>query len=84
MKVTGPSVVIDQTIDPNNQGWAVMNSITRGSRGAFVWEDVYNYNSDNQKDYITFTLTPGTYTLQVAYRETAAMLDAIEIRQVGE
>ncbi len=68
---TGPSIT-------GMTGWANFNEVPAGS---WLWRDVWNGTGPNG---ITYTISqPGTYTLEVAYRERGMMLDAIEIRKIG-
>jgi hypothetical protein len=85
VRVTGDDVTTDVALEDN--GWANWNSIPNGfvwgTGYTFTWDIVHNVIDDEPQD-ITWTLPAGTYTLEIAYRELGARLDAIEIIKVGE
>jgi len=47
---------------------------------AWYWHDVFS--AENDGDTVLFTMEPGTYTLEVGYREDAALMDAIVISKI--
>jgi hypothetical protein len=47
----------------------------------WFWNDVFS-DDDDQDATVLFTMPAGTYTLEIAYRETGAMLDAILISRI--
>jgi hypothetical protein len=59
-------------------GWVTWNGL---QDGPWHWEDVYS--SDDANKTVLFTMKPGTYTLEVAYREETSLLDALEIIRVN-
>jgi len=46
----------------------------------WYWHDVFSAEDDGET--VLFTMAPGTYTLEVAYREDAALMDAILISKI--
>jgi hypothetical protein len=46
----------------------------------WYWHDVFSAEDDG--DTVLFTMEPGTYTLEVGYREDAALIDAIVISKI--
>ncbi len=46
----------------------------------WYWHDVFSAEDDGET--VLFTMEPGTYTLEVGYREDAALMDAILISKV--
>ena len=61
-----PSGWIRWSDPPNSDSWC--------------WEDVFSAEDDGET--VLFTLDPGTYTLEVGYREDAALMDTILISKV--
>ena len=47
----------------------------------WFWNDVFS-DDDDQDATVLFTMPAGTYTLEIGYRETGAMLDAIVISRI--
>ena len=47
---------------------------------AWYWEDVFS--AEDSGDTVLFTMDPGTYTLEVGYREDAALMDTILISKI--
>jgi hypothetical protein len=45
------------------------------------WDAVVN--TDDAGIVVLYTLTPGTYTLEIAYREDGGQLDALAIAEVN-
>ena len=56
-------------------GWVRFNFIQPG--GAWHWDEVHSWDDGNQ--VVEFTLTAGTHTLEVRYREDGTLLDAIAL-----
>ncbi len=46
----------------------------------WYWHDVFSAEDDGET--VLFTMDPGTYTLEVGYREDAALMDAIVISKI--
>lgn len=46
----------------------------------WYWHDVFS--AEDNGETVLFTMAPGTYTLEVAYREDAALMDAILISKI--
>jgi hypothetical protein len=59
-------------------GWVRWNGLQDGD---WHWEDVFSSDDGNQ--IVLFTMKPGTYTLEVAYREETSLLDALMIVRVN-
>jgi len=53
-------------------GW-ILNDLT--SSGTWIWDDVDSRNDNGET--VVFTMAPGTHTLEIAYRDDGALLDAI-------
>ena len=53
-------------------GW-ILNDLESSS--AWIWDDVDNRDDDGET--VVFTMSPGTHTLEIAYRDDGALLDAI-------
>jgi len=47
---------------------------------AWYWEDVFS--AEDGGDTVLFTMDPGTYTLEIGYREDAALMDTILISKI--
>jgi hypothetical protein len=47
---------------------------------AWYWEDVFS--AEDSGDTVLFTMDPGTYTLEIGYREDAALMDTIVISKI--
>ncbi len=58
-------------------GWVRMNPIVPGD--TWHWDGVFSWEPDDSFPFVTFTLSAGTHTLEIARREDAALLDAIAI-----
>jgi len=61
-----PSGWIRWSDPPNSDSW--------------YWEDVFS--AEDSGETVLFTMDPGTYTLEVGYRENAALMDTILISKV--
>jgi hypothetical protein len=59
--------------------WIMWNSIAPGS--SWHWDEVHNSNNGNQ--VVSFTLSSGSHTLTVAYREDGTQVDKIYITNSG-
>ena len=70
-----PGATMNTTPPEANDGWVRYNGIPHGA--AWHWDDMHNDQDGSMP--IEFTLAPGTHTLEVAYREDGALLDAIVI-----
>jgi len=46
----------------------------------WYWHDVFSAEDDGET--VLFTMDPGTYTLEIGYREDAALMDAIVISKI--
>ena len=68
------SATLNTTPLPENDGWMNWNFTPSAT---WIWEDMVNTNDGNIP--IEFTLAPGSHTLEVAYREDGALLDAMVI-----
>jgi hypothetical protein len=64
---------------------------TNHSSGWVRWSDPHNSNNwywhdvfsaEDNGETVLFTMDPGTYTLEIAYRGDAALMDAIEISKI--
>ncbi len=64
------------TIPPaGNNGWVRWNGIPAGE--SWHWDDIHN--DEDGSIPVHFTLTAGTHTLEIGYREDGAFIDAIVI-----
>jgi len=59
-------------------GWVRWNYIPVGTQ--WHWDDVHSTEDNNTA--VQFTMPAGTYTLEIAYREDGALLDAIVISKI--
>ena len=50
------------------------------SSNNWYWHDVFS--AEDNGDTVLFTMDPGTYTLEIGYREDAALMDAIVISKI--
>ena len=86
VRIAGDDVTTNIDADLGEDGWINFNEFERGFTGGvgywWVWDQVHNDLSSVYTP-VTFTLPAGTYTLEIAYRERGAKLDAIEIVKVG-
>ncbi len=67
-----------QTKNHPASGWVRWNGLQDGD---WHWEEVFS--SDDANQTVLFTMKPGTYTLEVAYREETSLLDALVIVKVN-
>ncbi|MEJ2648483.1 MAG: hypothetical protein P8016_08780 [Sedimentisphaerales bacterium] len=60
-----------------NNGWISDNNIDYQIPNStdWFWKQVGNYASEPGNDYAEFTMTPGTYTVEIAYREDGLDID---------
>ncbi|MHC4629951.1 MAG: discoidin domain-containing protein [Planctomycetota bacterium] len=63
----------------HSSGWVRWNDPPDTAN--WFWNDVFS-DDDDQDATVLFTMPAGTYTLEIAYRETGAMLDAIVISKI--
>jgi len=61
---------------PDADGWVSWN-FPNGA--TWHWDNVRNGTAGGTDPVVHFTLSAGTYTLEIAYREDGARLDAIVI-----
>jgi hypothetical protein len=61
---------------PDADGWCCWNFPTTAG---WRWDDVSNGTNSLTDPAVLFTLKPGAYTLEIAYREDGARLDALVI-----
>jgi len=66
-----------QTVNRTN-GWVTWNDIAGGSD--WHWDVIHS--SENNNTEVEWTMSAGTYTLNIAYREEGALLDALMIVKV--
>ncbi len=62
----------------HSSGWVRWNDIELGQD--WHWDEVHS--SDDGNETVEFTMAPGTYTLEFAYREDGLLLDAIVISKL--
>ncbi len=70
-----PGATLNTTPPAGNNGWVRWNGIPVGN--AWHWDDIHNDQDGNIP--VEFTLSQGTHTLDIAWREDGALLDAIVI-----
>jgi len=63
----------------HSSGWVRWNDIELGQD--WHWDEVHS--SDDGNETVEFTMAPGTYTLEFAYREGGVLLDAIVISKLN-
>jgi hypothetical protein len=63
----------------HSSGWVRWNDPSDAAN--WFWNDVFS-DDDDQDATVLFTMPAGTHTLEIAYRETGAMLDAIVISRI--
>ena len=68
------SATMNTTPLPDNNGWMNWNFTASAT---WIWQQIINTDDGNIP--VQFTLAPGTHTLEIAYREDSALLDAIVI-----
>ena len=77
VRIPGATTPADTELDAS--GWVRWNDPPPTPN--WFWNDVFS-NDDNQDATVLFTMPAGTYTLEIGYRETGAMLDAIVISSI--
>jgi len=70
-----PGSTMNTTPPAANNGWVRYNGIPHGA--SWHWDDIHN--DEDGSIPVHFTLTAGSHTLEVGYREDGALLDAIVI-----
>jgi len=66
--------------DPGNPGTGWVRWSDPPNSEGWYWEDVFS--GDHDEEVANWTLPAGTHTLEIAYREDAALMDAIVISKV--
>jgi len=74
-----PGATLNTTPLPANDGWINWNFAVGTT---WHWDRIANTDAANIP--VRYTLPPGTYTLELAYREDGARLDAIVITNAAE
>ncbi|MHC4366515.1 MAG: hypothetical protein ACYSW8_02755, partial [Planctomycetota bacterium] len=77
VRIQGAATPIDTELHAS--GWVRWNDPPATPN--WFWNDVFS-DDDNQDATVLFTMPTGTYTLEIAYRETGAMLDAVVISRI--
>ena len=77
VRIQGATIPAETEI--HSSGWVQWNGIP--DTGRWSWSDVFS-DDDNENGVVLWTMTPGTYTLEIAYREDGAQLDAIVISRI--
>jgi hypothetical protein len=77
VRIQGATIPAETEID--SSGWVRWNDPPDAPN--WFWNDVFS-DDDNEDATVLFTMPAGTYTLEIAYRETGAMLDAIVISRI--
>ncbi|MCP4613611.1 MAG: hypothetical protein GY845_33395 [Planctomycetes bacterium] len=49
---------------------------------SWYWDDVFSADDEGDNETVLFTMDPGTYTLEIGYREDGALMDTILISKV--
>ena len=75
VRIVGAESQTHEDPDQPGTGWVLFNNIGPGSQ--WVWDDVHS--SDHGDEAVNWTLAAGDYTLEIAKREDAALIDAILI-----
>ncbi len=70
-----PGATLNTTPPADNNGWVRWNGIPVGN--AWHWDDIHNDQEGSIP--VEFTLSQGTHTLEIGWREDGALLDAIVI-----
>jgi len=73
-----PSATMNVDGDPSNPGWIEWNGMTQ--EVVWGWEDVFSSNNNNVT--VEFTMSAGTHTLEIRYREDETQLDALVITSI--
>jgi hypothetical protein len=77
VQIQGATIPTETELD--SSGWVRWNDPPDAAN--WFWNDVFS-DDDDQDATVLFTMPAGTYTLEIAYRETGAMLDAILISRI--
>ena len=77
VRIQGATIPIETELDPS--GWVRWNGLP--DAGNWYWHDVFS-DDDDENATVLFTMPAGTHTLEIGYREDAAMLDAIVISKI--
>ena len=74
---------IDGATQNSGSGWVKMNGLADGhllgGGNTGNWRWITAYNDDDGRVQVEFTMDPGVYTLEVAYREDGMYFDAFHI-----
>jgi hypothetical protein len=71
-----PGATTQTTNDPS--GWVRWSDPPNSD--SWYWDDVFSAEDDGET--VLFTMDPGTYTLEIGYREDGALMDTILISKV--
>ncbi len=77
VQIQGATTPAETELD--SSGWVRWNDPPDAAN--WFWNDVFS-DDDDQDAIVLFTMPAGTHTLEIAYRETGAMLDAIVISRI--
>ncbi|MHC4072448.1 MAG: hypothetical protein ACYSWW_14905 [Planctomycetota bacterium] len=77
VQIQGAAIPAETGLD--SSGWVKWNDPPDAPN--WFWNDVFS-DDDDQDATVLFMMPAGTYTLDIAYRETGAILDAIVISRV--
>jgi hypothetical protein len=75
IRIVGAESQTHEDPDQPGTGWVMFNDIAPGSQ--WVWDEVHS--SDHDGEVVNWTLAAGDYTLEIAKREDATLIDAILI-----
>jgi len=70
-----PGATMNTAPPAANDGFVRFNGIAHSD--TWIWDEVHN--DEDGSIVVQFTLDAGTHTLEVAYREDGALLDAVVI-----
>ena len=73
-----PGAAMNTTPPAANDGFVRFNSIAHSD--TWIWDEVHN--DEDGSIVVQFTLDAGIHTLEVAYREDGALLDAVVITKI--
>jgi len=77
VRIQGATIPAETEI--HSSGWVQWNGIP--DTGRWSWSEVFS-DDDNENGVVLWTMAPGTYTLEIAYREDGAQLDAIVVSRI--
>ncbi len=77
VQIRGATTPAETELD--SSGWVRWNDPPDAAN--WFWNDVFS-DDDDQDATVLFTMPAGTHTLEIVYRETGAMLDAIVISRI--